>query len=887
MTTLSPQPQTDAQWAKNTEKRLKALEAPSSLRIGEWVVAVDGDSLVATKPGSSANLTDPVTTVQPIYKTETINNTIEQKWDLAHLGEALGVENFVQMVEDVIAALSSINLLNPLSILTGMGTATAIIVKYLIGSTVDAAVTFEKWVESIPVIGDIVRAITGVVGGTIFEIEKFFANLFNVIPVGSLTAAQPNLLAAFNFPVDALGYEGEWYIDEDSTRTADGSGCLVLDCDGKVHAIRSGRDRTDIIKVTAGQAMRGQIAIATDDFVGTGKSCIALQVVPFYEGTTDSPFPYEGTAIQLIDYAPPAGDQMWPGHLLTSTEWVVPTGCVGVQLRILVTGDALSGKLRFDDASLKLTGLISTEQVSGLPGIIQNLIGRIQVVMDAIVNVFTGGDTFLHSLEELTLALLNIPFGNVVGVGGPTNIGASIMSFLDALLGGLVGVPGSGGGLADVFNVSNIVSSMAALGKYAWELLGIRNNTPVATGLLPTSDSNYPYPNANTYLAVTQSQSLCITYRTERSAPLGVVSWLGHTSTGITGFYVNIRKINPTTGARELVHHSNNIVANLPAGSSTQWVFYELPEPIARVVSDEFEIQLVPVGGTHYVKGYDTGDAIPDHPNALVVAPAAVRNETTPTSPTQTIAKSSVVSSSKVMWIETAIDTGNAPGYYDPVVVYLTESTTVPIPKWAQYIEVVILGGGGGGRSGGTFGFYGEPGHAGKWAAVIWERGVDFTAATDTSVTFVCGAGGVGGVALSSPAGGNGGASTMSLSGHTLTAAGGVGGHNFLAGLASHYPGEAAGNYTLNEQNYVGGGGQFVYGAAGAAPGGGGCGGNWVNFQPGGAGAVGGGWVRFRQGAIEGGGDTPDTTPPTTPTLIVDEDKFTTITVTATGATDV
>ena len=84
----------------------------------------------------------------------------------------------------------------------------------------------------------------------------------------------------------------------------------------------------------------------------------------------------------------------------------------------------------------------------------------------------------------------------------------------------------------------------------------------------------------------------------------------------------------------------------------------------------------------------------------------------------------------------------------------------------------------------------------------------------------------------------------------------------------------------------MGGGAQCVYGATGAAPGGGGCGGNWVNFQPGGAGAVGGGWVRFRQGAIDGGGDIPDTTPPTPPTILLDVDNYTSITVTATGSVD-
>ncbi len=737
-----------------------------------------------------------------------------------------------------------------------------------------------------PILEQIVSAITGTIGGGLVAIEKFFGNLFNVIPVGAITAEQPNLLPAGAFPADSLQSDDPaWSIDTGNTMTADSTGSLKLLCDGNFHAVRSGRDRTDYIKVAAGQTVKASINVTSMDYAGTGADNIQLQLVPFYQPTT-SPFVTHGDPITIAHYSPLPGDAPdWPGVTITDT-WLVTENVIGVQLRLLVTSGAQGGSINFDNASVKQTGLIAQEHISGLGGVIQNLIGRIQIVIDAVVNAFTGQDSFLHSMEELALALLNIPFGNILGVGGPTNIGESIMSFLDHLLGGLVGTPGSGGGLADVFNISYLVSSMASLGKFAWELLGIRNNEPVATGLLPTGDSNYPYANANTYLAVTQSASLCVTYRAAKSSPLGVISWLGHTSTGITGFYVNIRKIDPTTGARELVHHSPNIVANLPAGTSTNWVFYELEEPLARTISEDFEIQLVPVGGTHYVKGYDTGDTIPDHPYAQVLATAAVRNETTPTAPSATIAKASVTTSTKVMWIETAIDTGNATGYFDPVTVYLTEDTSIPIPRWAGYIDAIALGAGGGGRAGGTLGFYGEPGTAGKWAAVTWERGVHWDDNTDTVVQFDCGVGGSGGVGILPAVGGNGSASTLSLTGHTLTAAGGVGGDALRIGLASHEPGQGAGTYTFNEQPYVGGGAQFVYGAVGASPGGGGCGGNWVNFQPGGSGGTGGGWVRFRQGAIEGGGDIPDTWPPTAPTILLDTETYTSITVTATGAID-
>lgn len=739
-----------------------------------------------------------------------------------------------------------------------------------------------------PVTDFLEQLITVLTGGLINEgtwtaLEKWVGGLFNVIPVGSISSARPNLLPAPTFPVDSVATGGDWSIDPNSTRSADGSGSLMLVCDGTTHAIRSGRDRTDFVKVSPGQTLTANISVSTQDYVGTATDPIRLQIVPLHSGTQIDPFTYQGEPVTLVQFSPLPGDMDWPGHMMVGEDYVVPEGVYGVQLRILVTSDARGGILRFDDAKLALTGLIAPDQVDGLPGIIQSLIGRVQVVIDALVNAFTGGDSFLHSMEDLVLALLNIPFGNIIGVGGPTNIGQSILAFIDALVGGLVGAPGSGAGLADIFNVSKIISSMASLGQYAWEILGLRNNTPVFTGLLPNGRSNFPISGINTGLACTQSASLIATHRIEESMPLGVVSWLGYGTSGITGFYVNIWQISPTTGDWTLIQHSPNIVANLNPGSTPQWNFWELDTSVAAKAGDEYGFEFVAVGGTHTIRGMDTTDTIPDHPFAKAVRMGATRNNTTPTDPPATIAKASVTRSSKIPWIEIAIDTGNMPGYYDPIEVYMTEAGQVPIPKWCGYIDVIALGGGGGGNHGGTAGFYGEGGYAGKWAYKTWIRGVDFDSDSDSVVTFSPGAGGSGGFALAFTVGAPGSASTWHITNATLTAAGGEGGDALRFG--GHTIGQGAGTQTFNGVTFVGGGDQNVYGSGGTT-GGGGAGGNWISFQAGGHGGPGVGWVVFRQGEIEGGGEIPDTTPPTPPTLLLDSDTYTSITVTATGAID-
>lgn len=50
-------PRTDAEWAREVERRFKALENPTTIRLGEWVIQVVDGELVATAPGRSVALT--------------------------------------------------------------------------------------------------------------------------------------------------------------------------------------------------------------------------------------------------------------------------------------------------------------------------------------------------------------------------------------------------------------------------------------------------------------------------------------------------------------------------------------------------------------------------------------------------------------------------------------------------------------------------------------------------------------------------------------------------------------------------------------------------------------------------------------------------------------
>ena len=64
-------PRNDAEWARRVERRLKALESPRSVRLGNWVVSVSdiSGSLVADHiPTGRRNILEDA---EPVYRTET------------------------------------------------------------------------------------------------------------------------------------------------------------------------------------------------------------------------------------------------------------------------------------------------------------------------------------------------------------------------------------------------------------------------------------------------------------------------------------------------------------------------------------------------------------------------------------------------------------------------------------------------------------------------------------------------------------------------------------------------------------------------------------------------------------------------------------------------
>lgn len=717
------------------------------------------------------------------------------------------------------------------------------VVLAVVGSFIPGEPSFDQlqeWAHSIPIIGDIINLIEDFLSGNLFGNDGFIlSNLIPALSFSWITDEQPNLLIAGNFQDSAsIADNPVWSWEAGVTHSTDSSGSVKVTADGTTKALRS----NDILANPA-QTMSLEMWVKWSGYSGTNTP-IKLQIVEF-SGRGDSAVQVGIKDVATLNPLTPTGD--WRQII---GNYTVPDDVHAVRVRILVTRDATEGTFNFDDGIGKKTNKIQQGWIDGLANTFQEVLSRWQLIIDTVVNGITGTNSALHSLEDLFDAITHIPLFKILGFGGPGDANGSFQEFLSHLLGGMSGStdPNANGGFADLFNVAKLLQTAAAMGENAFQILSIRNNTPVNTGLLPSGRSNYGLTSVNTTLSATQSASLIATMRVEQDIALGVVSWLGCGTSGMTAFYVNIWKLDGVSGDWALVHHSPNVLSELTAGSTPNWTFYQLDTPVDEKAGETYAYELVPVGGTHSVRGISTTDDIPDHPFAQVVGLAATRNNTSsPNSPPSSIAKASVVRSGNIPWIETAIDTGNGVGYYDPISVYVVDSGTVTIPSWCNFVDVTAVGGAGGGQQGLTFGFHGEPGSPGLYKAATWQRDVHF--ADDAVLTFTKGVGGPGG-RLGHDDGEDGTASSWSIPDYSITADPGTGGTELQ--LGANPIGRGPGNYEFKGENHVGGGDQNVPGRDGVSPGGAGNGGNGLTLQFGGKGADGAGWVRFRQNPLEG-----------------------------------
>lgn len=163
---------------------------------------------------------------------------------------------------------------------------------------------------------------------------------------------------------------------------------------------------------------------------------------------------------------------------------------------------------------------------------------------------------------------------------------------------------------------------------------------------------------------------------------------------------------------------------------------------------------------------------------------------------------------------------------------------TIHPPSWAQFIDLVLIGGGGGGACGDNS--WGRSGNGGGAGGV---RSDTLSLSSRSQISVSVGAGGVGGRVWNDRDGRAGGSSSIRGGEVDRTAPGGMGGSGFGGAAAG------ARQYVNVDGFYLPAGSPAGVDAPGMSPGdggGGGSGGILGSFSPGQTGANGLVWLRFR-----------------------------------------
>jgi len=183
------------------------------------------------------------------------------------------------------------------------------------------------------------------------------------------------------------------------------------------------------------------------------------------------------------------------------------------------------------------------------------------------------------------------------------------------------------------------------------------------------------------------------------------------------------------------------------------------------------------------------------------------------------------------------VGSASVPSFAPTLSIYDVVGTfTYNIPWWANYLDLIALGGGGGGKGLGLVGVWGNGGRAGGWGLVTLQRGNQIPWTT-TTLSVTVGGGGSGGSSSGGNGGDGGGSSVVGYVG----GAGGAG--STTTGLDAN--GNSPGNQTWNGVQYNGGG--SVGALTNGDPPGGGGGGSTVTLTAGRPGARGQVWIRAYQ----------------------------------------
>lgn len=283
------------------------------------------------------------------------------------------------------------------------------------------------------------------------------------------------------------------------------------------------------------------------------------------------------------------------------------------------------------------------------------LIAQLVTMLNQISDIFHGAvvtpvNTTVSQVQDWFNAnvayLANIPNTAVQGLTGfGTNIGSTVQALTDGVWQGLRAFLGIPSGVAppqvstaaqqvrtDLNNASDIAANAAAFqAKQSISKQSYLSIDPSADPVFPLSNINGASPST---VSVTPTKSVMGIIGLPDNGLKKSIVWLGGSLTGITGVYVNIYKVNTTTGVFTRTHASLNIIGALTSplpGYSYGWQFYNLPMAnFFPTVQGEWYVAEIQITGTGTYSIVGTSNAwMPTHTSVYPKALGAARTDTT------------------------------------------------------------------------------------------------------------------------------------------------------------------------------------------------------------------------------------------------------------------
>lgn len=224
--------------------------------------------------------------------------------------------------------------------------------------------------------------------------QQFLGRL--LIPIGSLTAVQPNLQLDGGFDDDAsiaedspawspedldplIDYPEGWLWDLVG-RTAEGS--ATCECDGADHALLG-----TVIPVDEGQTFNVGCWLSWGDVTATGTAFV-LQVVTDTDDVTN-----------IAAISNPGSDSSW---VELAGGYTVPADVETIRIRLFIDGNATAGQVWWDDAAIRRTSVIQKGFVQGLVDDLAEIFGNFADFIDGILGT---GHTFGAAVDFIASGL--------------------------------------------------------------------------------------------------------------------------------------------------------------------------------------------------------------------------------------------------------------------------------------------------------------------------------------------------------------------------------------------------------------------------------------------------------------------------------------------------